>query len=61
MEDPQSLQERAISKGEELTLLYGEFSDAQLLCNYGICPEMPCRTRKACGKMSCFRITHSGS
>ncbi|CAK8998579.1 unnamed protein product [Durusdinium trenchii] len=35
--------ERAISKGEELTLLYGEFSDAQLLCNYGICPEMPCR------------------
>ncbi|CAK8998581.1 unnamed protein product [Durusdinium trenchii] len=53
--------ERAISKGEELTLLYGEFSDAQLLCNYGICPEMPCRTRKACGKMSCFRITHSGS
>ena len=35
--------ERRISKGEELTLLYGEFSDAQLLCNYGICPDMPGR------------------
>lgn len=37
------LAERRISKGEELTLLYGEFSDAQLLCNYGICPDMPGR------------------
>ena len=38
--------ERWISKGEELTLLYGEFSDAQLLCNYGICPDMPGRIRE---------------
>ncbi|CAJ1413517.1 unnamed protein product [Effrenium voratum] len=30
------LAERRISKGEELTFLYGHFSDAQLLCNYGI-------------------------
>eukprot|EP00435_Cladocopium_sp_Y103_P029045 s1166_g7.t1 len=37
------LAERPISKGEELTFLYGEFSDAQLLCNYGICPDMPGR------------------
>eukprot|EP00434_Breviolum_minutum_P001602 symbB.v1.2.001415.t1/scaffold74.1/size352168/8 len=37
------LAERQIARGEELTFLYGQFSDAQLLCNYGICPDLPGR------------------
>lgn len=38
-------EERQICRGEELTFLYGQFSDAQLLCNYGICPDLPGRSQ----------------
>ena len=61
--DWEASEERQIARGEELTFLYGQFSDAQLLCNYGICPDLPGRSHDvsapSCG-VSGFYTDQSG-
>ena len=55
--DWEASEERQICRGEELTFLYGQFSDAQLLCNYGICPDLPGRSHDEGSQVVVFWVS----